>query len=573
MENHNQIAQQINELERFTRELLEGYLPKKAEALIVGIIENLEAHSDLLVRNDRRSLILLQRLQRAVGKLIVGAPNWLFSHGMLERSVRMSPDPTQLGEAIKISLFHMMLGRGAQAEERKLVALGLEAIRLGGMIASGVRIIENGYGLTKDQSVAFVPWRANAAERKMGLVATELLGGLLRNTLEYSYTVEPAALENNLREIVGGLMYFGGEAGCRSALEMLPLVVSHLGSDRDRYEQKGLVSVEDKVSEVIISAFEISSSTNALYTLREHSYPAFLGMFDDFSGQYKIIESIKNDLFDFDISVLPVESPEVKKTVIETVNSVFCSTSVVDHDRAARLLKMLKHFGLRGEELRLAATNSHVSNPLQWGLDLCLSASGVFDVSAVKPRDIVAQVVEFGANAPALYEEWGKEHTQSLEGMIEFFKDECSGVYRNALVVGKALKDQRIEPILSNPDAMNYISASTLYHYGADAGAAFGKERESFSVLEIAGVAGFIKRNLEKNDNIWSIGLESGLSEALQRCSDHPVTKASIGMLPPDSVKEFTKVFKDWFTHDFRQKIEWRDYRFKAERLENDLGM
>ena len=574
MVDHSQISHKINELEKLTYALREDYLPKKANGLIVELLNSLEESCDELVKNDRRSLILLQRLQRAVGDLIVKAPNWLFSHGMLEKSVKMSPDPTQLGEAIKFSLFQMMMGRGADADGRKLLALGLEAIRLGGMIASEVRIISNGYGLAKDQSAAFVPWRASASDKKMGMVANELLAGLLKNTLEYSYTVSPTTLDNNLREIVSGLMYFGGEVGCRSALDLLPFVVDHLIDRRRMSEDSEVVSVDDQVSEVILKAYEVSLSSNALYTLREHSYQSYLRLFDDFHVTHRIGGAIEGDLIDFDITVLPPESEAAKKTVIEAVNRVFCSDFAVSQERAARLLKMLKHFGLRGEELRLAATNSHVSCMLGWVLDLCLSGGRPEDLALVKPRDIVTQVVEFGANAPALYGESMSKHVNSLEGIIEFFKDDGASVVRNGLMAGKVLKDPRVDPILSNSEAMSFISACTLYHYGADSKVHFGIERESFTEIEIAGIAGFIKRHMEKEGSkVWGIRFEDGLSEVLARCSAHPVTKASIGLLPPESVSHFKEAFKDWFTPEYRKGIEWRDYRFKAAKLENELGM
>lgn len=575
MADHNQISQQINTLEKLTRELREGYLPRKANGLIVDILNNLESASDALVKNDRRSLILLQRLQRAVGDLIVKVPNWLFCHGMLEKSVKMSPDPTQLGEAVKIGLFSMMLGRAADAEHRKLVALGMEAVRLGGMVDSGLRIIDNGYGLAKDQSAGFVPWRANAAERKMGAVANDLLTGLLKNTLEYSYTVEPRTLDNNLREIVGGLMYFGGESGCRSALELLPYAVDLLSpAANSQGEGEQPISVEDKVSQVLVRAYETSMSSNVLYALREHSYSAYLGHFDDFTVKYRIGEAIKSDFADFDIAVLPPESEEARKLVVETVNLVFCSDFDVNQERASRLLKMLKHFGLRGEELRLAITNSHVSSIHQWVLDLCLSGGQPEDLARVKPRDIVTQIVEFGANASALYEEAMDTHVKSLEGRIEFFKDAGSAVTRNGLMAGKVLKDLRVDPILSDPEAMAYISGCVFYHYGSDVKVSLGIERNTFTEIEISGLAGYIYRHMEKEDSkIWSIRLEDGLADTLKRCSEHPVTRAAIGSLPPDSVGHFKTIFKDWFTPEYRKGIVWDDHRFKAARLENELGM
>lgn len=569
MADHNEISRQINEFEKLTRELTKGYLPKRGDARIIELLDSLESHCDSLVKNERKSLILLQRLQRAVGFMIVEAPNWLYSHGMLEKSVKMSPDPTQLGAAIGIGLFHMMLGD--KAEYRKLVALGLEAVRLGGMMSSALRIMDNGYGLSKDQSVAFVPWRATAAQKRMGIIATEMLTGLLHNTLECSYTVEPSTLDRNLREVVGSLMYFGGELGCRAALDALPAVLEHT---LERNTEGQAVSAELRITNILVEAFEFSRNSNVLYALREHSYPDFLKLFEEFSINYQIGNSIKSDMIDFDIAVLPVESSEAKKAVVEAVNEVFCGNHEVGHQRAVRLLKMLRHFGLRGEELRLAASNSHVSNTLQWVLDICLSGGDAKDFSKVRPRDVVTKTVEFGENAGVLYSEFMKAHVKCLESTIEFFKDDGACVTRNALVLGEALKDPRVKPVLSDPDAMDNIGACVMYHYGADLRSAFEITRDSFSEIEIAGIAGFIKRHMDKEDSKpWNLGLEDELKEALSRCAEHPVTKKSVGMLPPESVEHFKTIFKEWFTPRYCASIEWRDYRFKGARLEDDLGM
>lgn len=574
MIDHNKVSQQINELEMLTAELIRGHSYKSGEARIAELLGTLEAQCDDLVKNDRKSLILLQRQQRAVGRLIVDAPHWLFHQGLLEKAVRLSPDPAQLGEAIRIGLFQMMLGQAEQ--DKGQLALGLEAVRLGGMVGSGLKIMSNGYGFMKDKSPAFVPWHSTAAQKRLGAIANEFLMGLLHNTLEHSYDLDSSTLTTNLNEITAGLMYFGGEAGCRSALEMLPIVVQYM--DAGRYEKEdGEFSDEDLVSRLLIENFEKTCSTNTLHTLKEHCYPVFLRYVEDFAVTYRIGNAIKAGEVDFDITVLPVESEVAKKAVVENVNLVFCSDYDIGIDDARRMLKMLGHFGLRGEELRLAATNSHLSSILQWALDACLAGGGVESLMNVKPRDVVAQNFEFGAEAAALYREFAAEHVNGLDALLDFLVKNGTSITRNGLVVGAALKDPRVDAIVSDLEAMTIMSACTLYSYGSDAKSPFGIERESFSALEIAGIAGRIKKCFEEKDKLepWAIRkrFNSGVLHSLAMCADHPDTKAAMEILSPDAIAQFNKVFDDWFTREYQQSIQWSDHRFKAARLEDELGM
>lgn len=571
---HKTISMLTNEFENLSAELLGGYIPKQGELRMCEILEVLDQEREVFVKNDTRSLILLQRVQRAVGRMIAEGSGWLFHHGVLDKAVGLSPDPAQLGPAIRNGLFHLMLGHGEQ--DRELIALGFEAIRLGGVISGDVRLMSNGYGLTNDKSPAFVPWRATSAQKRLGLVAEEFLSRLIRNTLEYSYILEPRKLRANLREMVSGLMYFGGEAGCRTALELLPVMVDQI--DGDSYEnQEHQLQATDEVTRFLLDDFSHTRSSNTLYALREHNYQALLDLMQESKTSFDVGNAIKGDHFDFDFTVMPYESEAARKIVVDNVNLVFCGNYEVGMERASRMLESLRHFGIRGEELRLAATNSHISCQLSMILDFCLSGLPAEDFLKVEPRDIVKEVIEFGADAPALLDGFITSNVRNLESYTEFLEDKSSSVARNGLVVGKALKDSRIDSILSNPEAMTCINACSLYRYGSDSNAAFGLPRESFSELEIAGIAGFIKKQMdkEKTPHAWSVKKEfqDGILDSLAQCADHPGTREAMRFLSPEAISHFKFVFENWFTKDYQNSIQWIDHRMKGARLEDELGM
>lgn len=575
--NYNDLSLWITELQKISERLLDTYShrePKFLKGRLTELLDLIDSQYDSLIKNDRASLILLQRLQSTVGNLIQEAPNVLYHHGLLEICVKLSPNPTMLTHAISIGLFQLMQGRPA---EQQLIKLGLDAVRLGGMYGKPLAIARDAYGLTKDCSPAFVPWKSpTAKQRNMALVANEMFSRLFVNTVEHGYALEPKTLELNLQQILCGLAYFGGEIGCQSIVEFAPTYVKYRGY-RGGYKQQTDLSespVEAQVAGVLAELFVTIESSNVLYAMKDYDYQGYVELCESFNVLYQAGNSLKSGAVDFDCTVLPADSAVVKESIIKSVNECFNGSKIIDVPEGLKLLKVLRHFGLKGAELRTAVTNTHVSNMTQWVLDICLTVMEGRPPLDVTPRDAIAQVVKFGAEGPAIFSAFMAEHQNTCEGLIEFLKEEGSIVGRNALVMGQVFKDEGVKAVIESPVAMGYVSAATMYHYAMDAGATVGHSRESFSRLEIAGIAGKISKYYEgKESNAWGFRFADDLSEVLARCAQHPVTKDSMSILTPDQIKLFQREFKEWFTEDYKKTIIFTDHRFRARQLENDIGL
>lgn len=573
MVDHSVIAHQITEFDNLFRDYGNRWLGQEGISRIIELLDVFEEHCAALVVNERRSLILLQRLQNAVGYVISNDPGLLFGQGVLEKAVRISPDPTQLSSAIDIGLFELM-----RDGDKKKISMGMKAIELGGVIPHALKIISNGYGLTKDEAKAFVPWKGSVQQQKTAHLATEILTGLLANTLEYSYTMSYKTLADNFREVLGGLIFFGGEPGCHSALDHLPVVMSLMKPlDVVMSKEAGLEHVvvcDDQASILFREMFDQSPNSNVLYALREHNHDEFEKFIESWDVIYQMGNAIKGDHKDFDFRVLPAHLPKVKDAIVSAANEVFNGDYAVDLDRANRLLKILRHFGLRGEDLRIAVTNSHISNMTQWILDMCLSGLEGESMLDVRPRDSVTRVLEFGETAPALYASFLREHRKSQESLTDFIEEHLDGITRNSLILAHALKDPRVKEISAEPVAMDAISAVAFYNYGADVKKSFGLEREYFSDLEVIGLAAYVSKKMSKNESeAWRVRFEPGLKADLERCAEHPRTKAAIGLLAPESRKHFGSVFNDWFTKSYQESVAWTDHGYKSKKLERDLGM
>jgi hypothetical protein len=564
----------IDEFTHLVRALLDERPYGNEVERAVEIIRYFDEHVESLIKNDRQSLILLQRLQESVGHLLQESPAWVHHHGLMDACVRISPSPVMLSSAVSLGLFGLMLS-GESNPER--LSLGAQAVRLGGIFAGELKITDNGYGLTKDHSPAFVAiGTSDLRKQRDAVIATDFLSGLFHNTLKYSYILSERRVEHNLMQLLAGLVYFGGEPGCRLVPSLIPSYLSH----RPPMSDEEIAEPEfERVTRVLSEIYRDTQSSNALHILKEHDYQAYVKHFEPFEMTYAIGNKLRADARDFDFTVLPVESAELKESVLRDVNGIFCGDSKVNLDRAKRLIKVLIHFELRGKALRRASTNSHVSNVLQWGLDAIIAGLIGKEVLKVKPRDVVAQVVAFGAKAPALFATHMESNTHTYESLLAFLKEESLDVSRNGLVLGLAFKDVGVKATLEDRDAMDFIGSASLYRFGVDMAAEHGLVRDSFSELDLVAIAGFIqncfdRRKIADSQKKYTrVEIDDGLRESLERCASHPRTRESMSIMPPDAIENFMAVFPQWFTKSYRDGIKWNDHRIKARILENDLGM
>ncbi|MBI6882875.1 hypothetical protein [Pseudomonas putida] len=571
---HQRFGRQLTEFEDLLHKLNNRYLDKNDVASFKELLAGFEDSYPDLFRNDKKSLILLQRLQRAIGEMIHAAPNWLFSQKLLERCVNLSPDPLQLAYAVEVGVKNLLSGKNG---EKALLSLGLEAARLGGVTGRAITISEAKYGRDEGYSDFFVPWKnPTVKQQQMGMVATKLFTTLFANTLEYSYLLDPRDVDNNLFQFMCGLAFYGGEPGCREMMALIPAYTEKMiakGTFRDVDKVLDLDSAQ-QTSFILKKLFDATNSTNVLHVFREHSYQDFAEYCATWDVRYSAQNSIKGGSSYFDVSALALEIDEVRQDVISSVNQCFNGSDELDLARGKELVKILSMAGLRGSEMRNAVVNSHVSNITQFVLDACLSLIDGKNIDQIPPRDSIAQVVDFGLNGGKKYDEFMLEHRECCDSMIEFLKECSAKVTKNALVTGLVLKDPSIKDVLNSSEAMRFIAAASIYWYGTDSGMSVGSNREYLSELEVAALAGYLARHYEKeNPRAWDFDLSKEFRAELPKRALHPESRLAMGILSEQQVSQFKEMFNGWFTQEYASSIVSRHQRALSKRLESELGM
>lgn len=563
------LSRQLIEFDERVERMFDDFARKHDVKLLLESIPVFSNQIESLIKNDRESLILLQRLQRSVGTVIVQAPNLLFHNGMLETAVNISPDPALLDSAIRFGLFHLMLG----TNESGLRDLVVEAVRLGGICFKDISMLKPGIGFHKDYEKGFVPWKGATKEQlTQAALATDVLTRLFENTLEHAYGVSPDVLADNLQQILCGLIYFGGEVGTRSALRLIPSYIPHVGYPRRGVPVLMDVPEDQHVMKVLTTIFEDIKSSNVLYAMREHDHEAFNEYCKVFESTYFMGSAITDDNVYFDVSVLD-RNEDNAKFVRTSVNQAFFSRGTVGLERAGRLVQVLKDFGITGKEMKLAVTNYHQSDVLAFGLELCLAlAKGAKGIEDVPPPDPLGDLLEYALKGPELLSEHLGESFDTMERLIEFLSSEGSNVRRNSMVMGFALRDKEVMALIENPTAMEFISAAMLYHSGVDVCEVLKLERDGITRLELAAIAGRLTNERFKDKKFFHDFFEGDVKETMRKFHEQPDTRAAMVMLNKASISQFKYHF-DWFTADYTKGMQWTDYVIKGEKLEDAMGL
>lgn len=563
------LSRQLIEFDERVDRIFDDYARKNDEKLLMESLVVFGEQLESLFTRDRESMILLQRLQRSVGTLIVQAPNMLFHKGLLETAVNISPDPALLDSAIRYGLFNLTQG----SNESGLFDLMVEAVRLGGICWKDISMVKPHIGFHKDCEQSFVPWKgATKKQLAKSALVTDVFTRLFENTLEHAYSLSPDVLSDNLQQILCGLMYFGGESGTRSALALIPSFIEHIGHPRKGVPMLHDVPEDQHVMKVLTTIFEEIKSSNVLYAMREHDHEAFNKYCEVFEGTYYMGSAITRDDVYFDVTVL--DRNEANTTFIKkSINQAFFSNRTVDLVEANRLVKILKTFGITGKDMHTAVTNYHQTDVLSFGLELCLAlargAKGIEDVPAPDP---LGDLVKYALNGPELLSAHHEQFVDTLEGVLEFLKDDGSDVRRNAMVMGFALGNADVIALTKNVTAMEYISAAMLYHHGLDVCEPLKLERQGVSRLEVAAIAGRLTNERFKEKRFFTDFFESEIKEMMSKFCDEPQTKSAMAMLNKHAISQFKNHF-DWFTADYTKGMQWTDPVIKGEKLEAALGM
>jgi hypothetical protein len=564
----NAFSRHLIEFDRCVDGLDRAYQSKADTKFIFDSLPMFAEQMDSLIRNDRQSLILLQRLQSSIGRLIDEAPNLLFHKGLLKAAVKINPDPACLDSGIRFGLRALMMG----TNDSRLRDLLVEAVMLGGICFKDMGMIKHGFGFDEAYRVGFTPWRAtNKKQRAQAALATDVFTRLFENTLEHAYSIAPDTLDDNLYQILCGLMYFGGEPGTRAALALIPSYIPFVISKRHRNQPLHVQEVADdkKVMLVLTNLFDELKSSNVLYAMREHDHEAFNAYCMEFNATYYMEPEIIREDSIFDVCVLDRNEVNIA-FVKKTVNKGFNCGETIDFKRAAQLKKSLTDFGIKGADLTETVTNSFLSDQLGYILALAFTLDAGKKIEDVPPATPIENMLSFGLNGPTLLAE---HHTvDSLEGLVDFIDDKGGVVRRNSMVMGISLGNKDTIAMSQDKSAMDFVSAAMLYHYGVDVFTLLEKERESFSRLEMAAVAGRLLSEIKKDRTYFNDIFEEGVLSELARCAHHPVTRESISLLNKEAIGLFRKHMK-WFTSDYTQGIVWTDKVIRGDRLGEALGL